>query len=53
MTSLPGIAVCLRPGRGRRHLPLGQAREGDFDDPANPRRIRYLAERLAESAPTA
>lgn len=28
---------------------LGQAREGDFDDPANPRRVRYLAARLAEA----
>jgi hypothetical protein len=27
---------------------LGRAREGEFDDPVNPRRIRYLAARLAE-----
>lgn len=28
---------------------LGTTREGDFDDPANQRRVRYLAARLAES----
>jgi len=30
---------------------LGEAREGDFDDPANSRRIRYLAARLEEMRP--
>lgn len=29
---------------------LGAVREGEFDEPANPRRIRYLAARLAEAA---
>ncbi|HEX2190465.1 MAG TPA: DR2241 family protein [Longimicrobiaceae bacterium] len=29
---------------------LGSVREGEFDEPANPRRIRYLAARLAEAA---
>lgn len=29
---------------------LGEVREGEFDDPANPRRIRYLAARLAEAS---
>lgn len=29
---------------------LGSAREGEFDDPTNPRRVRYLAARLAEAA---
>ncbi|HEV2146908.1 MAG TPA: DR2241 family protein, partial [Longimicrobiaceae bacterium] len=29
---------------------LGTVREGEFDDPANARRIRYLAARLAEAA---
>jgi hypothetical protein len=28
---------------------LGGAREGDFDEPTNPRRMRYLAARLAEA----
>jgi hypothetical protein len=30
---------------------LGQVREGEFDDPTNPRRIRYLAMRLEEMQP--
>ena len=29
---------------------LGEAREGEFEDATNSRRIRYLAARLAESA---
>jgi 4Fe-4S iron-sulfur cluster binding domain/DR2241 stabilising domain len=29
---------------------LGSAREGEFDDPTNARRVRYLAARLAEAA---
>lgn len=30
---------------------LGEIREGEFDEPANPRRVRYLAARLARIAP--
>lgn len=29
---------------------LGEVREGEFDAPTNPRRVRYLAARLAEAA---
>ncbi len=29
---------------------LGAVREGEFDEPTNPRRVRYLAARLAEAA---
>jgi hypothetical protein len=28
---------------------LGEVREGEFDDPLNPRRLRYLAARMAEA----
>ena len=43
LEQLRGIVAAAAAGT------LGQAREGDFDDPANPRRVRYLAERLAET----
>jgi hypothetical protein len=31
---------------------LGAAREGDFEEPTNARRVRYLAARLAQAAPS-
>ena len=46
-----GGGAAARDGRRRgRRARSGAVREGEFDEPTNPRRVRYLAARLADGA---